>query len=68
MAETAGLGSRRPGRRGTRRGAHAKTQIMTRLLNKTIAQARTLSPDDRDRITHLVFALLDGPYELGAER
>lgn len=43
-------------------------QIMTGLLNDAIAQARTLSPDEQDRIASLVFALLEGPYELGAER
>jgi hypothetical protein len=41
---------------------------MTRLLNDAIAQLRALSTEEQDRIAHLVFALLEGPYELGAER
>lgn len=41
---------------------------MTRLLTEAVAQARTLSAEEQDRIASLVFALLEGPYELGMER
>ena len=36
---------------------------MTRLLTEAVAQARTLSTEEQDRIAKLVFALLQGPYE-----
>lgn len=54
--------------RAAKRLTHAKMQIMTRLLNDAITQLRTLSADEQDRIAHVVCALLEGPYELGAER
>jgi hypothetical protein len=37
---------------------------MTRLLTEAVAQARTLSAEEQDRIAKLVFALLQGPYEV----
>ena len=47
-----------------RRHGHAKMIDMTRLLTEAVAQARTLSAEEQDRIAKLVFALLQGPYEV----
>ena len=68
-AET-GTGSVDESAVAVRRGAHehAKMINMTRLLTEAVAQARTLSAEEQDRIASLVFALLEGPYELGMER